>query len=764
MSALPSIILYLIPTFASAALAIYASRRHTAEALPFSLLMTAVAIWSICHTFSVASPTTGWALFWAQAQYAGIVAVGPLWLWFALAYAHRWEQVPRLGLVLLGVPPLLAYVAVLTNQWHHLWWGSIQPDPTRPFVAIAVTRGPLFWLHTLYTYSGVVLGLGIFLQSMLASRLVYRNQARLVVIAALFPVLGNVAHLLGLQIRAIDDPTPFLFGATGLIMFYATRQYQLLDLTPVAQREVFEELPDGLLVLDQRSVIGTINPSAARLLEVQAASWIGRPAHELAQHSALASALYAIPQQTLAESTGTVSYHSGQGPRVVEARQRPINGNRKGAGTLILLRDITERSEMEQQLDRRLRELTLLNQIASAANAAAHTSDLLQTIASEIISTVGWDRVLVGILQPEGPVMRIAIDQSPRAIASQEGVLISAQQFPLIFDIVQAGETRILSSTDSALAGTRAAAAMHDFGLQTMLVVPLLQRQQPIGMLAVGYRQAQQITSGDLRLYETVGKLISDAVTRAQLYEAANEASTLKSAFLATVSHELRTPLTSIIGYADMLDQGVFGVLPGSIAEPLDHVRHNGQMLLRMINDILDFSKMEAGHFSVDMYPVDLPTVIRSVAGTMQPQMHARGLALVLQLQPDLPLVFGNSGRLEQVLTNLVANAIKFTEHGSITVETEGSADEVRCTVRDTGIGIEPGDLSQIFQPFHQIDNQLTRRFGGTGLGLAITKRLVELMGGTLEVASTPGEGSAFSFMLRASQIGLLEEISLAEG
>ena len=763
MTALASIILYLIPTLVSAGLAIYGSRRRTAEALPFSLLMAAIAIWSLCHTFSVAAPTTEWALFWAQAQYAGIVAVGPFWLWFALAYAHRWERISKVVLLLLTVPPILAYMAVLTNQSHHLWWSSTEPDLTRPFVAIAVTRGPLFWLHTFYTYGAIMIGLGVFLQSMLASRLVYRNQARLVIIAALFPLLGNLAHLLGLQIRAVDDPTPFLFGASGLIMFYATQQYKLLDLTPIAQREIFEEMPDGMLVLDQRGAIATINPRAARLLEIQPADWVGRPARELIGHSTLADALRSTFGQPATVSARTVSYPSRNGQRVIEARQRPISGQRKSAGALLLLRDVTERFRMEQQLDRRLTELTLLNQIASAANAAAQTSDLLRTITGEIIKTVAWDRILIGILQPDGATMRMTIDESPHEIASQEGALVTAERFALLFDIIQAGETRILSSTDPELAGTRPGTAMRDFGLQIMLVVPLYQQQEPIGILAVGYKQAQEIAPEDLRLYETVGKLISDAITRARLYDAANEASELKSAFLATVSHELRTPLTSIIGYADMLNQGVFGALPEPVTEPLEHVRHNGQVLLRMINDILDFSKMEAGYFSIDLYGVDLASVIRSVAGTMQPHIYERGLALSVVVQPDLPLVFANSSRLEQVLTNLIANAIKFTESGSITIEAEWSERDVRCSVRDTGIGILASDLKQIFQPFHQVDSQLTRRFGGAGLGLAITKRLVELMGGTLDVASTPGVGSTFSCVLRAAQIEALKEVSVAQ-
>jgi signal transduction histidine kinase len=300
---------------------------------------------------------------------------------------------------------------------------------------------------------------------------------------------------------------------------------------------------------------------------------------------------------------------------------------------------------------------------------------------------------------------------------------------------------------------------MRQFELQTMLFTPLQHQQQPLGILLVGFAGAHAIAPADLHLYETVGQLLSDAITRARLYEAAHAASNLKSAFLASVSHELRTPLTSIIGYADMLDHHIFGELPEFALEPLDHIRRSGQALLRMITDILDFSKMEAGHFSVDLYPVDLLTVIHSVAGAMRPQIYERGLTLSIELPEELPLVQANSTHLSQVLTNLLANAIKFTDEGLITIRAEVLENRVRVSVEDTGIGIAPDDQRELFQAFQQVDNQLTRRYGGTGLGLAISRRLLELMDATLTVESAAGAGATFSCGLRVAASEVLREV-----
>ncbi|MBK9714440.1 MAG: PAS domain-containing protein [Kouleothrix sp.] len=766
MNALPYVILFLIPAATSAALAAYGWPRRTSESRPFSLLMGAVALWSICHALSVASPTFEGTLFWAQVQYAGIVLVGPLWLLFALAYANRWELATRTRQIVLLAPSALAFVAVLTNSWHRLWWPSVLPDTSRDFMSLAVTRGPLFWLHATYSYGCVLFGMGLFVYTMIESRLIYRNQARLVVLGGLFPLVGNIALLMGLRLRYIDDPTPFLFVGSGLVMFYAARHYHLLDLAPVAQREIFEGMPDGVVVLDRRGVVAAVNTAAARLLAIEPGAWVGQAARNLANSSPLAGALGNLleaPAAGAPTATITATYTGHDGQRVVEARLRPLAaGQRERAGAMLLLRDVTEQARLAQQLDRRLGELTLLNEIARAANAAAQTGDLLRTITGEIIRAMAWDRVVIGILQPDDSTLRIVVDESPHEIEQSEGNDVSAADFGLIFEIMRTGETCVLNAADPALSGTTTLATMRRLDLQTGLVAPLYQRGAALGVLLVGHTAAQAIAPEDLRLYETVGKLIGDAITRARLYEAANEASALKSAFLATISHELRTPLTSIIGYADMLEGGIFGQLPEAAIEPLDHVRRSGQALLRMINDILDFSKMEAGHFNVDLYPVDLATVIRGVAGALLPQIRQRELGLALDLAPDLPLVQANSTRLEQVVTNLLANAIKFTDAGSISVRAEVHGDRVRISVEDTGIGIAPEEVRQLFQPFHQIDNQITRRYGGSGLGLAISRRLIDLMHGTIGVESAPGAGSTFYCELRVAAHSSLMEIAVS--
>ncbi len=746
MRATPYAILYVIPAFFSLALSLYGwQRRGRNGALPFSMLMAALAFWCLCHAASVASTTFAGTLFWSKIQYAGIVAVGPTWLLFALAYAGRsaWAT-PRVRGILAAFAGV-SYAVVLTNDNHYLWWSSVAAGANSRFGTLAVERGPLFWAHAFFAYSCLIAGIVLLIHRALGTSRYYQQQARFVIVGALIPLFGNLAYLLGAQLSFVDDPTPFLLLVSGVLVFYASSRYQLLELAPVAQREVFEHMPDGVVVLDQRGIITSINPSAARILGLNESNPLGKTFAELVGVAPCLAAVVKALGSLERRHTQRVSYELPDGQHSLEVRLQPLP-ERLGeqAGALVMLRDTTEQVRAEHARDQRLSEVQLLNHIARVANSVVQTEDVVHVVTREIARLSSWHRVVIGVLEADGTTLRLTVDHPREGEQSLEGRAIDSYTFELIIEVLKAGQIQVLNAGDPRLVTTSTGYVLQQLQLQTVLLVPLTTRGQPLGMLFVGDIRAREVSPDELRLFETIGKLLSDTVARTQLYDAAREASNLKSAFLATVSHELRTPLTSIIGFTDMMNNGVFGQLPTPAAEAIEHIQHNSHTLLRLINDILDFSKMESGSFTIDLYPVDLTLVVRIVAGRMQPQLFERGLSLRLELDQDLPPVQANSARLEQVLTNLLANAIKFTNEGEIVVRAARHGTKVWLSVQDTGIGIAPEYQETIFQAFRQIETPLTRRFGGTGLGLAICKRLVELMGGTIWVESEPGVGSTF--------------------
>jgi PAS domain S-box-containing protein len=230
----------------------------------------------------------------------------------------------------------------------------------------------------------------------------------------------------------------------------------------------------------------------------------------------------------------------------------------------------------------------------------------------------------------------------------------------------------------------------------------------------------------------------------------AEVADRLKSAFLATMSHELRTPLNSIIGFTGIILQGLAGPLTPEQNRQLEMVRGSARHLLALINDVLDISKIEAGQMEVSREAFDLCSSIEKAVRSVRLLAEKKGLALHVELAPEIGAWTSDQRRIEQIMINFLNNAIKFTEHGQVTLSAEIARGALRISVADTGIGIKPDDVQQLFQPFRQIDSGLTRGYEGTGLGLAICRRLAELLGGDIHVDSEWGKGSTFSISLPA--------------
>ena len=231
------------------------------------------------------------------------------------------------------------------------------------------------------------------------------------------------------------------------------------------------------------------------------------------------------------------------------------------------------------------------------------------------------------------------------------------------------------------------------------------------------------------------------------------EVDRLKNAFIANMSHEIRTPLNSVLALTQLLREGVAGPLTVDQRKYLQVIERNGHGLLHLINDVLDLSRIEAGHLEMDTEDLDLAPHVESVVEALLPLAAGKNLDLIVNLPPELPAARGDPDRFRQILTNLIGNAIKFTESGGqVMIGAEAHAEEIVVVVTDTGVGIPDRHRDKIFQEFYQVDQTLVRRQGGTGLGLAIARRLARLMGGDITVESVVSRGSRFSVTLpRAS-------------
>ncbi|OYX90956.1 MAG: ATPase, partial [Caulobacter sp. 35-67-4] len=269
--------------------------------------------------------------------------------------------------------------------------------------------------------------------------------------------------------------------------------------------------------------------------------------------------------------------------------------------------------------------------------------------------------------------------------------------------------------------------------------------------------QLQNAVAGLERSQEQLAELARKYEMEKVKAEGANKA---KSEFLANMSHELRTPLNAINGFSEIMMNEMFGQLGDQRYKGYSQDIHNsGQHLLALINDILDMSKIEAGKMNLKFEPLNLEDVAEDAVRLVRNRAEAAGLKLVIDF-PQLPEIEADYRAVKQVLLNLLSNAIKFTPRaGSVTIRAEVRRDplgeRVRVSVQDTGIGIAKDDLARLARPFEQVESQLSKTTQGTGLGLALTKSLIEMHDGSLEMTSTPGEGTTVSFILPVRQSGI---------
>jgi PAS domain S-box-containing protein len=291
----------------------------------------------------------------------------------------------------------------------------------------------------------------------------------------------------------------------------------------------------------------------------------------------------------------------------------------------------------------------------------------------------------------------------------------------------------------------------------SQLAIPITQGEKLLGVIDLHANTASFFTAEDIRVYTTLSLQVAVALQNAYLYaeqlqtaEQLREVDRLKSEFLASMSHELRTPLNSIVGFADVLLEGLDGDLNERMEEDVHLIRQSGIHLRELISDILDMSKIEAGMMELRFEEIDVREMAEEMVATNKPsaQTNKKHLDMQLEVNPDVTTVVADRTRLRQIFHNLISNAIKFTERGFVRVAINKRDDDLVVAVQDTGIGIRPEDTAIVFERFRQIDGSLTRQAGGTGLGMPITKELVELHGGRIWLDSQIGDGTTFWFTI----------------
>ncbi|MBE2220605.1 MAG: GAF domain-containing protein [Anaerolineae bacterium] len=402
-------------------------------------------------------------------------------------------------------------------------------------------------------------------------------------------------------------------------------------------------------------------------------------------------------------------------------------------------------------------QLETVAQVSTAASTVLEVDALLQAVVDLTKASFGLYHTHIYLIDPESNrlTLRAGADQVGR-LMTLEGRQIGLYDESIVAraarnkgGIVENDVRKIVDFLPNPLLPqTRAE-----------LAVPLIIGDSVIGVLDLQADQVDFFTEEDLNIHRTLASQIAVAVQNASLFaeqvetsEKLREVDRLKSEFLASMSHELRTPLNSIIGFADVLLEGLDGELNERMEEDVRLIRDSGRHLRELIGDILDMSKIESGRMEMRYEEIDIHQMGHDILANAAPLAEAKNLALHLNISDEVDVIEADRTRLRQVLWNIMGNAIKFTEKGSVTLSVDVEENHLLVGIHDTGIGIEDEHIPIVFEQFRQIDGNLNRSVGGTGLGMPITKKLVELHGGDIWIESVIGQGSTFWFTIPVSQ------------
>ncbi len=422
-------------------------------------------------------------------------------------------------------------------------------------------------------------------------------------------------------------------------------------------------------------------------------------------------------------------------------------------------------ANLEQKVEDRTRELTdalkqlkALWEVGQAVSSTLNLGTVLQTIVTRAVELSG---TAGGVVYEYDEAKQ---EFHPQVIYRMEEELINALQAqPIRLGEAAIGRACVCRApfqvpdiqNDQDFGATHVRPILVRLGYRSLLALPLLREERIAGGLVVWRREPGGFSPEAVNLLQTFATQSVLSIENARLFREVEQkrieleiAGKHKSQFLANMSHELRTPLNAILGYTELILDNIYGDVSDKVREVMSRLETSGRHLLALINDVLDLSKIEAGQLTLSLNEYSMQDVVQTVFTGVEALADEKGLALKTTVVPGLPTGSGDERRLNQVLLNLVGNAIKFTETGAVDIEVKALDNDFLVVVSDTGPGIAPSDQARIFEEFHQVDNTSTRKKSGTGLGLSISKRIVEMHGGRIWVDSTPGKGSIFSFTI----------------
>lgn len=532
--------------------------------------------------------------------------------------------------------------------------------------------------------------------------------------------------------------------------------FERIEVSEQNLRTLFSAMDDVVLVINREGRYLQIAPTNPSLLIRTPDSMLGKTFHEL------------MPEETADLFLGKVQEALFTSEKIQFEYELSINDQPlwflanltklDEDSVFWVARDITERKKAEEAIRRRNEYLAVSSEIGRLVTSTLDLNTIFARTVNLITDRFGFYHAAIFVVEETGfnAILKEATGEAGAELKEREH-FIPLNDKSIVGLVASQGTALVVNDTaqnplyhqDPLLPQTRAEAA-----------IPLRIGSRIIGVIDIQAKDINVFNEDETSILQTLSDQVAVAIDNARSFELSQQAvmemreiDRLKSQFLANMSHELRTPLNSIIGFSRVILKGIDGPVTELMQQDLTAIYNSGQHLLGLINDILDLAKIEAGKMELAFDEVNITDLVHSVLSTMSGLIKDKPIQMKNEIEPNLPAVKADAIRVRQVMINLLSNAAKFTEEGSISVNVGLFKDEfhktqVKISVTDTGPGISKKDQEKLFQPFSQVDASPTRKTGGTGLGLSICQQLINMHGGKIWVESEVGQGSTFHFTL----------------